>query len=512
MEEQNLSSIINVKNILKIKNQACNNNNSSTNLICDIDLKKKKITNDTTEICQIKMQSDNIDVDVNDINDVDNIDDIDEQIEEKKLLTIDVLNYDCLANVLSYLSIGERLNAEKVCIKWKDAIDQLGWHDVTILNCFDYDFVRKNFGKRFMLQSDLIQVLLKCGKYLTHLSIVPKYNSEIMSYISEHCVNLTKLELYFNVYYDEHFINAFSKMDKLKYIKIKNYIRQRISGITNDNGLLISLPFDIEEITFSTPSLRHSALAKVFASSLEKFTALKSLTLSHWSLEEQVIKVIGRKTTLKYLDISNCEVIDAESLSSLNNLEYLDVSDVQNIDDDLLRNIINNCKSIKHINISNCIDITKYSLNHLGTSESLKELLINGILNFDDSIINRLHDIKILECRSCIDITDTGIIGILNNSPNIERLDISDTGTTILSLKTAADITKNRINNNNKKLYIIARDELIEKYDDINNIGKFLVIEECKKKKKIITDNRRNHVNYNIQYRRGRRVFFFNIH
>lgn len=235
------------------------------------------------------------------------------------------------------------------------------------------------------------------------------------------------------------------------------------------------------------------------------------MTLSHWSLEEQVIRVIGRKSTLKHLDISNCELIDGDSLSTLDNLEYLDVSEVQNIDDDLVRNVIDNCKSIKHINISNCIDLTRYSLDHLGNSESLKELLVNGIIDFDNSVINRLHGIKVLECRSCIDVTDIGIAEILNNSPNLERLDISDTSATILSLKTAADITKNRVNNSNK-LHIIARDDLVKQYDDIDNIGNFLVIEECKKKKKNIIDNRRNHIDYAMQYRRGRRVFFFNIH
>lgn len=108
MAEQNSSFTIKKKNC---------NKNSSSNLVCDIDCKKRKI-NDTIENCQINMQSDYAVAEMvikTSVNDVDNVNDIDidEPIEEKKILTIDVLNYDCLAKVFSYLSICERLDAEK---------------------------------------------------------------------------------------------------------------------------------------------------------------------------------------------------------------------------------------------------------------------------------------------------------------------------------------------------------------------------------------------------------------
>lgn len=208
--------------------------------------------------------------------------------------------------------------------------------------------------------------------------------------------------------------------------------------------------------------------------------------------------------------MANCEIQNGHLIPALRNLEHLDLSDVQNIGDEILRNIINNCKNLKHLNISSCNDITKHSLNHIGNAENLNELFVNGICDFDDSIIDRLQNIKILECRSCIDITDIGIIRILNNSPNLKRLDISDTGVTQLILRCASDVSARRFGNNNK-LHIVARDSLIKEFDGMDSIGQFLVIEECKKKK-LPTENRRNVYHYTIQYRRGRRIYFFNLH
>lgn len=130
-------------------------------------------------------------------------------------------------------------------------MSELAWFNVKQLHIKDV------FEGEYVTKSLLETLLLRCGRYLTHLLVHPSktLDSSIMPVISQHCYNLTKLRITLHLgEIDENYLRqAFTEMKKLKFLKINDYWTPeggRTSGI--HNAILESLPEDIQEINLST--------------------------------------------------------------------------------------------------------------------------------------------------------------------------------------------------------------------------------------------------------------------
>lgn len=154
--------------------------------------------------------------------------------------------------------------------------DQVDKKNKEEINCPDDDeFVHKHF-EGFPEQSELNNVLGDCGEKLSSLTLSNYcYDSKIMHVISNYCHNLKKLELDLYKYNENDFLEAFTKLNKLKSITISysNYVDHDDYG--DDTIILKSLPEFIEEISLSSAAYDLNFLVPLS----EKFTMV-SLKLS----------------------------------------------------------------------------------------------------------------------------------------------------------------------------------------------------------------------------------------
>lgn len=141
-----------------------------------------------------------------------------------------------------------------VCEKWEN-VNDLVWHQIK--NSSSHDFILdNNWKKGFLEKSEASKLWSYCGSFIDSLTLREKYDSQIMPIISKHCFNLTKLDILFNTYEEEHFIKAFKNMKNLNSIKIDFYCTAAKNGNVSkqEPKFFQHLPKKIEEIYF------HSAI------------------------------------------------------------------------------------------------------------------------------------------------------------------------------------------------------------------------------------------------------------
>lgn len=186
--------------------------------------------------------------------------------------------------------------------------------------------------------------------------------------------------------------------------------------------------------------------------------------------------MILQKKTLINLTLAESELLTTESMTqNLINLEYLDLSYAKNIDT-LLSSIADNSKKLKHLDISQCTGVTIQSLIKLGNLKELKKIYLNYIEEVDDSIVSGFCDLNVLECEGCVKVSDQSITIILNNSSNLEYLNVQRTSVTPETLASASNNAKKR--ENNIKLQVVVDEKIIDDFEGIDDIPLSLIINE----------------------------------
>lgn len=130
-----------------------------------------------------------------------------------------------------------------VCRRWK-LVGQLAWQDTR--KYIDHLYNNYSLSKQLNIE----KIVNRCGHHLTDLILSKNCDSSIVTIIAENCHNLVRLELKFKTINENNFTSVFSRMAKLKTIKIEDN-RDRFN--TNDKyytHILDSIPGGIEEIFF----------------------------------------------------------------------------------------------------------------------------------------------------------------------------------------------------------------------------------------------------------------------
>ncbi|XP_044006032.1 uncharacterized protein LOC122851047 [Aphidius gifuensis] len=207
--------------------------------------------------------------------------------DDAKNTTIDFVNDDCLAKIFTYLSVCERPKIALVCKKWRQAFNY-SWQNIKKLELIHWEYnecpsyLKKYpelYGQVWFLRS----LLKKCGRYLTELDLTAHGNDGIVPVINEFCPNLVKLRLRFKkVLFGESLINAFSRLSKLKVLKI---IFQHVDNNTYFSDTLVntlrSVAGTLTELTLSNWNeknfLKSLRLPKSFIHVIPELKALKSI-------------------------------------------------------------------------------------------------------------------------------------------------------------------------------------------------------------------------------------------
>ncbi|XP_044005804.1 F-box/LRR-repeat protein 2-like [Aphidius gifuensis] len=281
-----------------------------------------------------------------------------------------------------------------------------------------------------------------------------------MPFVGKHCKNLTSLECEFDdkflIYNADHFVQAFTQLDKLKCIKITMNDKSDFKTV-DLSGIINSLPEEINEIYLFSPSQR-----KTVPMSFKKFTNLQKLTV-HGLCSGSIFPEIAEKTTLVYLHIQLSNKFFL--FNKLVNLEHIDLTlrmqpdDVFDTDTDtdlttkVLDTIFCTCKNLKHLDIPRGpYDLAKISLKKWINFQNLEYLRINGNIMPDlantivqycknlkdlridnrhhcinETALKKLTELENLECLvlpDCNKLSDESIIAISNNCKKLKKLEI----------------------------------------------------------------------------------------
>ncbi|XP_044014747.1 uncharacterized protein LOC122856912 isoform X3 [Aphidius gifuensis] len=141
-----------------------------------------------------------------------------------KNIIIDLVNDDCLSEIFMYVPICERPKIAQVCKKWNRVVCSYCFKVKTlVLSHWEYDRpknILEKFKKSEKKFSFLRSLLDKSCTYLTELDLVAYDNSNIVPLLDEFCPNLVKLRLRLKYFFVKDLENAFSRMSKLRVLKI----------------------------------------------------------------------------------------------------------------------------------------------------------------------------------------------------------------------------------------------------------------------------------------------------
>lgn len=366
-----------------------------------------------------------------------------------------------------------------MCKRWQ-ALSHESWHAVKSLNLSKNSWgLSPKIRVQVVDTSTLRKVLIRCGKFLTHLDLsqvshllgsstltivgklcpnlqsvnitsIPLSQSGINSLMT-HCQNITKFMMKTLRGPSERDLSLFFGVNKkLKYLSVEG--DEYIIGKS-----FASLPQEILEDLHLTRCT--ALLSSHFDVAINNLTNLKSLTLNMCvCLTDSTLEAVGNKTTITDLKFMGTHpLISANSLNNLKNLvnlQRLCLKENIAVNDDFLINLSQNCKQLNFLDLTSCQAVTDRGISPLTTLNKLETLIVNFVSQVTDEAIANLQSLKVFSSWGCKGITDSGIIHLINTAPNLISLDLSATSITSESLQVAVTVTRKRKSNSILKMTI----------------------------------------------------------
>ncbi|GMS80028.1 hypothetical protein PENTCL1PPCAC_2203, partial [Pristionchus entomophagus] len=168
-------------------------------------------------------------------------------------------------------------------------------------------------------------------------------------------------------------------------------------------------------------------------SSLARLSGLRSLTLQSVSSlnETSLLPILSSLPFLSILSLRRCDrVFDFSSLSFCDRLSSLTITDTMQLSDTDLILLAARC-SLRHLHISNCINVTSQGLCYALSHSQLQELLLTHCPSITDEVMYTLvttqETIKTISIERCIRITSKGVgaLAWLRNIRLLRSLHIS---------------------------------------------------------------------------------------
>ncbi|EFN77352.1 Putative RNA-binding protein EEED8.10 [Harpegnathos saltator] len=367
-------------------------------------------------------------------------------------------------------------NQPDMCKHWR-VLSLKSWHTVKKL-----DLSYSTWGQQIrpINTAMLRRVLLRCGKFITHihLSDVPNDLSiNTLPIIAYFCPNLTCIDgsslpicpmdlhtltkkckkiTYLSIgsvadISDNDLKNVFKEYEDLSYFEARG----------NDNifGTCLSyLPAQmlrtlvIKECHKITDANLSTALAR-----LKNLECLKLLNCCH--IGEKIMEAISDHckslTDLRICGRAGWLYNMNIQFTNLVNLRRLEITHFFALSNEQLINVALNCPQITHLDISGCDKVTDTGIIAIAGLSKLEYLYINFLTNITNHSLKNLVNLKIFECHSCPLITDHGVCKILVSSPQLQLLDLSQCcNITNATYEVAKRICDSRTNNVILKMFI----------------------------------------------------------
>ncbi|XP_044005775.1 uncharacterized protein LOC122850706 [Aphidius gifuensis] len=344
---------------------------------------------------------------------------------------------------------------DEICKKWKRVLDDYSWFDVKKLELTHWEFdkypnfLKKNYPTIDGQFSFLKSLLNNCGRYLTELDLTAYNHSNIVPVINESCPNLVKLRIRLEFIDDAMLDNAFTGLSKLKVLKIifQNllYHGPRIP-VTLVNSLL-NVADTLTELSVSNWSgwmTDNCHFPEEFTSVISELKALKRVQIGGMRLSKRLINYLipKRPGIATYNDESKYKEnkLDEQLLEYVKELHIVK----SQVIDDFLYNVANQMTRLRILTLG-CDFITDAGIVAISKINHLRLLDCFGYNNnITDSSIELLKNIRLLFLPFSNRITDKSAIKVLENSPDMSKIRVRNTGVTSEFIKKADEISRNR--------------------------------------------------------------------
>ncbi|KAF7988497.1 hypothetical protein HCN44_001070 [Aphidius gifuensis] len=351
--------------------------------------------------------------------------------------SIDDLDIKCLKEIFKYLNIQEHLLAEAVCEKWK-GISTSGWKCIEKLDALSNDYY---FGDNSLPQDKSIileTIVIRCGHSLSKLSFDDKCSQRTIDAIAAHCINVTELRIYIYGENNNDLSRLLLNMTKLKKFSIRilhpKYFNDAIFQSANNT---------VESFEMSIRANNNYVCSTNFALMIQRFENLQTLNMISSKINNNFnIAIPTLRQSLKQLDIPDA-IFFYENLhiEEFTKLEELQVSNVPQINNACILNYVTFLKNLTVLNVSDCRFIDDAGFSLISHFPKLVVLDVNST-SITDNALRSYVVLKHLQEFICSEtnVTDIGVVGILQNSLKLIYLNVEHTGVTRFTLETASNI------------------------------------------------------------------------
>ncbi|XP_073979712.1 putative RNA-binding protein EEED8.10 isoform X3 [Rhodnius prolixus] len=400
-------------------------------------------------------------------------------INDEVTCPISKLNDDCLHLIFGYLEINERVIVGHVCRRWRK-VNETMWLGIrkldfstlplsrVILNndvlqlylslCPNVTVLNVATPEHHTLNSGAIVTIAKSCRLLEELTIknIP-IQRRSLALLAQNCPNL--VAFYMSVcanHHDCEMITLVKKCKKLKKIGLK--FSSSLSGawLKHLRCPLQSLSLEMYEMN---PDYLLQGISKVHSTLKElSFICCPAIRCSDIGTIAEMVPNLTYLTLAGMFSLIRLNAL--LPITKLKNLIRLDLEQNSVVCDNFMENLVENCSSLMHLNLSgtdHSYNLTEKGLTLVARLTNLTHLRIACHDGLNDNILktlsNKLKNLKHLDLTGCQKITDEGCIEIINNCTQLESLNVSRCNITNTTMLAAIELAENGCK---RKIHIIA--------------------------------------------------------
>ncbi|XP_063976833.1 uncharacterized protein LOC135162376 [Diachasmimorpha longicaudata] len=369
--------------------------------------------------------------------------------DQSRNVSINNLADNCLENIFRDLSFADKLNAEAVCKRWK-FLCRKSWKTVTSLNLLKHEQHRTDYDSLSSEQKNIqsiAKLLKRCGDYLKVLKIGNPCHYTMLPFVFKYCRVLRELTISLPPVGND--LSGISEIPTLR--------KFCLTEMSSDSQAAIFkiLPPELLELHLMTRDSQNKNEVEEYVNFprdsdqyLNYLENLHNLLLSGFHLEGWVENMINRNVNIRTLALSLCS-IESEKFFfyGLVNLESLLLDSVYPVDNNFIAILSECCEQLTTVNLIFCPYVTDIGVMFLWRLSHLRYLCLHYMLNISDVCLSGFASLKMLICHNCLNIRDSGLIALLEVSPELKTLVVTGTSVTSAVLMAANEVSKKFVDN-----------------------------------------------------------------
>ncbi|KAK0079979.1 hypothetical protein PV326_008436 [Microctonus aethiopoides] len=337
----------------------------------------------------------------------------------------------------------------QICKRWQ-TVNQQVWSDIKELEIPKVINFSRSFSMKIKTKERAVKkLLLRCGRFLNKLKLKNDdvlRRFQIIPIIERHCRNLQCLILPLNYYSYFDMTSLFLNLHKLERLEVSGLNRNFPDACLKElsTNTMKELSLVIEKPVYHSVT-NYIQITWAGATGIQNMKNLWKLELSGFLFKAYELKLIIHNESITNLSLENCCFENCINLiANLRGLTYLNLSNVGDVNNNFLIKLAANCTELEELNIENCKDVSNDGITAVFKLKKLTTLIINELLRVTDTVFSEFVALKVLHCRNCNFVGDSGAIDLLENAPYLEEIDLSGTLISTRFLDVACNVANSR--------------------------------------------------------------------